>query len=167
MKKLCLFLLFLSSFSNASDLSSKVSIYVELFPAGDFVAVSREIKGKIYKKGNKYFGEDIKVLVKSIDTGIELRNSHLQQRLGADKDSKASVVMVKGIGESGKGEATFLINGIEQTFPIAFKEISQKFLEATFEINFTKFKIPNLQYMGVGVQDTAKVVVTIPMEEKK
>jgi hypothetical protein len=131
------------------------------------VAVSRDIKGKVYKKGGKYFGENIKVPVKSIDTGIELRNTHLQQRLGADRNPRASIVLLKGSGENGKGEATFLINGIKQTFPISYKEISPDFIEAQFNIDFSKFKIPNLKYMGVGVQDIGKVVVTIPLEEKK
>ena len=167
MKKICLIILLFSYPSFSSDISQKLSIYVELFPAGDFVAVSTEIKGKVNKKGNQYFAEDIRVLVKSIETGIDLRNTHLQKRLGADKDSKASVVMVKGSGENGKGQATFLVNGLEQTFPISFKEISTKFIEATFEVDFTKFKIPDLNYMGVGVSDIAKVVVTIPFEETK
>lgn len=167
MKKICLIILLFSYPSFSSDISQKLSIYVELFPAGDFVAVSTELKGKVNKKGNQYFAEDIRVPVKSIDTGIDLRNSHLQQRLGADKDSKTSIVMVKGSGENGKGEATFLINGVEQTFPISFKEISPKFIEATFEVDFAKFKIPDLKYMGVGIQDTSKVVVVIPFEENK
>jgi hypothetical protein len=167
MKKICLIILLFSCPSFSSDISQKLSIYVELFPAGDFVAVSKEIKGKIKKKGNQYFAEDIRVPVKSIDTGIDLRNTHLHQRLGADKDLNASIVMVKGSGENGKGEGTFLINNIEQSFPISFQEISPKFIEATFEIDFSKFKIPDLKYMGVGVQDTSKVVVVIPFEENK
>lgn len=166
MKKFFLIFLFLLSISKGSE-TTNLKIHVNLWPAGDFVAVSKVIKGKVYKKGGKYFGENIKVPVKSIDTGIELRNTHLQERLGADKDSNASIVLLKGNGENGKGEATFLINGIKQTFPISYKEISPNFIEAEFDIDFSKFKIPNLKYMGVGVQDIGKVVVTIPLEEKK
>ena len=167
MKKFFLIILILLPIFKVSAISTNLSIHVNLWPAGDFVAVSKEIKGKVYKKGGKYFGVNIKVPVKSIDTGIELRNTHLQQRLGADKDSKASIVLLKGNGENGKGDATFLINGIKQTFPISYKEISPNFIEAQFDIDFSKFKIPNLKYMGVGVQDIGKVVVTIPLEEKK
>jgi hypothetical protein len=167
MKEFLFILLILFPISKGLAVTTNLSIHVDLWPAGDFVAVSKEIKGKVYKKDGKYFGENIMVPVKSIDTGIELRNTHLQQRLGADKNSKASIVMVKGSGENGKGEATFLINGIKQTFPISYKEISPNFIEAEFDIDFSKFKIPNLKYMGVGVQDIGKVVVTIPLEEKK
>ncbi len=167
MKKFFLILLLLLPVSKSSGITPNLSIHVDLWPAGDFVAVSREIKGKVYKKDGKYFGEGIKVPVRSIDTGIDLRNTHLQQRLGADKDSKVSIVMLKGRGENGKGEATFLINGIKQTFQISYKEISPNFIEAQFNIDFSKFKIPDLKYMGVGVQDIGKVIVTVPLEEKK
>jgi hypothetical protein len=158
--KIVLFFIFLTGNLYAGP-SKKLEVYVDLWPAGDFIASSKRIRGKVIKKGSKYSAKNIRIPVVSIDTGIDLRNTHLQQRL------KANVTLVEASGENGKGTATFKVNELLQTVPFTFKELSPKFIEATFKINFAKFKIPSLKYMGVGVQDEAKVIVVVPLKEKK
>jgi len=165
MKKLLL--LILLSTNLWADPSKKLEVYVDLWPAGDFIATSTKIRGKVFKTGTKYTATNIRIPVVSIDTGIDLRNTHLRQRLGADKVPKANILLTNASGENGKGTATFKVNDISQTVPITFEELSPKFIKAKFKINFATFKIPSLKYMGVGVQDEAKVVVIIPLKEKK
>jgi len=164
MKKLFLFILI--STNLWAGPSKKLEVYVDLWPAGDFIATSTRIRGKVFKTGSKYSAKNIRVPVNSIDTGIDLRNTHLQQRLKADKVPKTNILLVKASGENGKGTATFKVNELTQTVSFTFKDLG-KFVEAKFKINFAKFKIPDLKYMGVGVQDIAEVVVIIPLKEKK
>ncbi|TDJ03837.1 MAG: YceI family protein [Deltaproteobacteria bacterium] len=165
MKKL-LFLLLLST-NLYGEPSKKLEVYVDLWPAGDFIATSTKIRGKVFKQGSKYTAKNIRIPVTSIETGIDLRNTHLQQRLKADKAPKTNILLVEATGENGKGTATFKVNDLTQTVPFTFKELSPKFIQATFTINFAKFKIPALKYMGVGVQDEAKVIIVLPLKEKK
>ncbi len=167
MKLIFLFIYLLFGFDLYADsISEKLEIYVDLWPAGDFKAVSNKIKGQVHKEGTKYWAKNVRIPVKSIDTGIELRNTHLQQRLNAEKDPNSSVVLVEASGEVGKGTATFMVNNITDTVPFTFEEISKNFIKAKFKINFATFKIPDLKYMGVGVQDIAQVEVIIPLKEK-
>ena len=165
MKKILL--IFLFSTGALGETTKRLQVYVDLWPAGDFIATSYKIRGKVHKKGTKYSAKNIRIPVISIDTGIDLRNTHLRQRLKADKNPKANIVLVEATGENGKGMATFLVNNILQVVPFSFEEIPPKFIKAKFKINFVKFKIPNLKYLGVGVQDTAKVIVIIPLYEKR
>ena len=165
MKKL--FLLILLSTNLYGEPSKKLEVHVDLWPAGDFIATSTRIRGKVFKEGTKYTAKNIRIPVVSIDTGIDLRNTHLQQRLKADKVPKTNITLIEATGENGKGTATFKVNELLQTVSFTFKELSPKFIEATFKINFTKFKIPSLKYMGVGVQDEALVIVIVPLKEKK
>ena len=122
MKKL--FLLFLLSTNLYGGPSKKLEVYVDLWPAGDFVAISTRVRGKVFKKGTKYTANNIRIPVISIDTGIDLRNTHLQQRLKADTVPKTNITLIEASGENGKGFATFLVNGIKQTVPFTFKELS-------------------------------------------
>jgi len=165
MKKLLLLILLSSNLYG--EPSKKLEVYVDLWPAGDFIATSTRIRGKVFKTGTKYSAKNIRIPVNSIETGIDLRNTHLQQRLKADKVPKTNIVLVEATGENGKGTATFKVNDILQTVPITFEELSPKFIKAKFKINFATFKIPSLKYMGVGVQDEAKVVIILPLKEKK
>ena len=65
-----------------------VEIAVELSPAGGFTATSsRILGGKIINSGGVFKAKKLTVPSRSIKTGIELRDSHLQKRIGKSVDA--------------------------------------------------------------------------------
>ena len=64
-----------------------VVVDIELSPAGSFQAKSKKVKGKVVKEGGKLVASKLKVSVKSLKTGIEMRDEHLKKRLAKSNQS--------------------------------------------------------------------------------
>jgi len=70
---------------------SSVDIHVSLTPAGSFTGVSDKIKGKISKTENGFTSKRIELNIRSIRTGIDLRDEHLWEHLNYKTHSKATL----------------------------------------------------------------------------
>ncbi len=141
--------------------AKSASVDIKLSPAGGFVGKTEEVKGFVKKVGNKFIGENIIVNLKSLKTGMSLRDKHTQDHLGTAQHPEA--VLVKAEGENGKGKGVIRIRGIEKPIEGTFK-VQGNQMSATFPLKLSEFKIENIRYMGVGVKDQVMVNVTVPVQ---
>jgi len=121
--KFLIFLTFLLNCTTTFALNKSISIDVELSPAGSFKIQSKRIKGKAYLKDGKLTAKNIKILVKDLNTGIELRDKHLKKKLGIESNPKAALTLISAKGESGKGKASFKVLGRTQESNFTYKKI--------------------------------------------
>lgn len=159
--KIILILVSLNVFSLLASANSEVSIQVTLNPMGSFKATTSDIKGVAKKNGDKVVAENIIVNLKSIKTGIELRDKHTQKHLQTDQYPEA--ILIKAVGQNGNGLGKFKIKGIELTVKGKY-EIKGQTLKANFPIRLKDLKIDDINYMGVGVEDEVQVQVELPLQ---
>lgn len=138
-----------------------VEVHVSLSPAGSFQVKSNKVKGKLSRSGSKILGEGIKVSVKTLKSGIDTRDNHMYERLEYKTHSKIEIV--KAIGEKGNGKGIINIKGIKKTFSFKYKDNGDS-ITASFKLNLQDFKIKDLRYMSVGVEDTVSITATIPIK---
>lgn len=136
---------------------------VKLSPAGGFTAATAEVTGEVIQEEGGYKAKDIKVNLKNIKTGIELRDKHTQKHLETDKFPEA--ILVTAIGKKDKGKAKINFHGKEKIVEGTYKVVSDKFLQANFVIKLSDFNITGIRYMGVGVKDEVPVELVIPIKK--
>ena len=103
------FFFFLSSFSFASG---KISVKVKLSPAGSFNMDFKDVKGKIKKSGDSVSAKKISAKVKTLKTGMDLRDKHSKEKLKYKEHPYIKVTDIKG--KKGVGVGTILIRGIKK-----------------------------------------------------
>lgn len=156
MKKIILLSFFLSSCVWAVE----ASVDIKLSPAGSFVGKTPDVKGNVKKVGNKFSAENIVVNLKTLKTGMGLRDEHTQKHLETAKFPEA--ILVKAEGENGKGKGIIKIRGIEKPIEGTYKVVGKEF-QAEFPIKLSDFGITGIRYMSVGVKDQALVKVAVPV----
>lgn len=150
--------LMLSSFAWADG---SVVVDIVLNPMGDFKAKTTEIKGEATQKGDEVSAENIVVNLKSLKTGVELRDKHTQKHLETDKFPEA--VLMKATGKGGKGQGHIKIRGIEKDITGTYT-ISGNTLSAEFPLSLADFNMKDINYMGIGVEDSVTLHVTLPLK---
>lgn len=143
--------------------AQSVTIDINLVPAGNFKAETKKVKGKAFKSPQGVIAENIIVELKSLTTGISLRDKHLKEHLMVSKYPEAK--LIKAMGRSGQGKAIIEVKGKRQNVSGTYK-ISGSMLEADFKVNLPNFEIKDIKYMGVGVADEATIHVSVPISEK-
>lgn len=139
-----------------------VTVKVGLFPAGSFEVVSREVVGKGVKKSGQYRAAEIKVPVKSLETGMSLRDTHLREKL---LESQHPYIIAKDVmAKDGKGTAEIAIAGVSQKISFTYKDLRPGLAEASFNLKLPDFKISGISYKGVGVEDEILLIVTVPYD---
>lgn len=146
--------------SSAAFAQSAV-VDVVLNPMGDFKGKTSDVKGQAVVNGDEVSAENIVVNLKSLKTGVELRDKHTQKHLQTDKFPEAVLVSAKGKG--GKGTGKIKIKGIEKDIAGVYK-VSGKNLMAKFKLKLTDFGIEDINYMGVGVEDDVEITVVLPVK---
>jgi hypothetical protein len=155
-----LFLTLFVSFPIFAD-SSKLVINVQLNPAGSFQATSDNLQGNLVKKNGLISANEIIVNVKSFKTGIDLRDEHFWKHLSSDKYNKAIISNLKG--QDGKATAQLEVAGVKKPVSISYKEDGTNIL-AKFKVKAHDFKLPDVDYMGIGVEDVVEGEVTMPFK---
>ncbi|MFT6631533.1 MAG: hypothetical protein ACJAS4_001482 [Bacteriovoracaceae bacterium] len=145
-------------------INKSILIDVPLSPAGSFQISSKRIKGKVKLSGSKISASNIKIAIKSLKTGIALRDNHLQKKLGIEKDPKANLLLVSAEGFDGKGQGVFKVLDQIQKVSFTYQKISDKLIQAKFKLSLKEFKIKGISYMGVGVQDIVSVKISLPFK---
>lgn len=142
-------------------LAQSVSVDVVLNPMGDFKAKTSEVKGEATVKGDEVSAKNIVVNLKSLKTGVELRDKHTQKHL----DTKAfpEAVLVSASGKGGKGKGKIKIKGIEKDVDGTYK-VEGKLLKADFKLSLSDFGIKGINYMGVGVEEQVTIHVVVPVK---
>ncbi len=139
-----------------------VEVTVKLSPVGSYVAKTSSVEGNVTVEGGKVKATMIKVLTKSLKTGIELRDKHTIERLQADKFPE--ITLVSGEGELGKGKGVIKIKGIEKKIVGNYKVEGGK-VKADFKLSLKDFGIEKVRYLGVGVKDEVEVKVQLPVKK--
>lgn len=134
---------------------------VTLSPAGSFKGKTSDVKGVAIKNGDSVSAKNIVVNLKSLKTGIELRDKHTLKHLETEKFPEA--VLVTAVGKGGKGVGKIRIRGVEKDIKGTYK-ISGNELQAEFKLNLADFKITNINYMGAGVEDEVVLHVAVPVK---
>jgi polyisoprenoid-binding protein YceI len=120
------------------------------------------------------FDGSLAVDLRTLDTGIGLRNDHLREKyLEIDKGAgydKAVVsdIDLKGLNPDapeGKGSFTgsLTVHGVKKTVtgPVEVKKTGSGLrVKASFPVNLSDYNIPEPRYLGVGVKNTVQVEVT-------
>lgn len=146
-----------------------VQIHVELNPGGSFTAQSQTLQGKIQRLPgkNRYQATSITLPLSSLKTGIDLRDEHMKAKYFEIKKFPSAAVVSNGKAQDGQFSATLTLHGV--TFPISGTYTTrgegtpQEEITGKFRCKLSEFKIPQAQYMGVGVEDEVQVEVTLPV----
>jgi polyisoprenoid-binding protein YceI len=138
-----------------------VVVDITLNPMGDFKAKTNDIKGFAVKKGDEVTASNIVVNLKTLKTGVELRDKHTQKHLGTDKFPEA--VLISAQGKNGQGTGKIKIRGIEKDIKGTY-QIQGNMLSAEFPVSLSDFGIEDINYMGVGVENDVKLHVLVPLK---
>jgi hypothetical protein len=141
--------------------NSKLVINVQLNPAGSFQATSDSLQGSLVKKNGLFSADEIIVNVKSLKTGIDLRDQHFWKHLNFEKFNKVVISNLKG--QNGKATAQLEVAGVKKPVTISYKEDGTNIV-AKFKVKSHDFKLPPADYMGIGVEDEVEGEVTMPFK---
>jgi hypothetical protein len=142
--------------------AQSASVDVGLTPAGSFKVKSTEVRGYVQLKDGSVTGKNIMVGLKNLQTGISLRDTHTKKHLEVEKYPTA--ILVSATGKDGNGTGLIRIKGIQKKIAGTYK-IDGSTLIAVFPIKLSDFNIVDIKYMGVGVDDEAKVTVSVPVKK--
>lgn len=160
MKKYFFLLALVTSFSAMAN--PQLSLNMKLNPAGSFEAKTDEVKGSVFKKGDSFTASKISVKVKSLKTENDLRDEHLWKHLNYTKYSHAVLTDLKG--KNGKATAMLEVAGVKKPISINYKE-EQNQVVAHFKVSGKDYKLPDVEYLGVGVADDIDGEVTLPFKQ--
>lgn len=153
--------LFLTMSISYTAMAQSATVDIILNPMGDFKAKTADVKGQAVVKGDEVSAENIVVNLKSLKTGVELRDKHTQKYLETSKFPEAVLVSAKGKG--GKGTGKIKIRGVEKDIAGTYK-VEGKVLKADFKLSLPDFNIKDINYMGVGVEDEITLHVAVPVK---
>ncbi len=149
-------------FYSLSVSAQEAVVDVKLHPAGSFKGRTTDVKGVATQKGDRVEAANIIVGLKSLATGISLRDEHTKKYLETEKFPEAT--LVSAVGQGGKGEGVIKIRGIEKKVQGTYK-IEGSRLNAEFPIKFSDFQIKSIKYMGIGVDDEGIIHVNLPIKK--
>lgn len=150
--------LVLSEVSFAQQGAAKA--FVSLNPAGDFVA-NLKAKGSAQQTGTKVSAKNIVVDMKSLATGLDLRDDHAKNKyLEVNKYPEA--ILTEATGENGKGQGKLKWRDKENPVSGTYK-VQGKNLIAEFKIKLSEYGITSISYKGIGVEDDVKLEVQVPI----
>ncbi len=161
MFKSLLILSFILISQNGFAQQGTVKAFVALSPAGDFVGTMKAT-GSATVSGNKVSAKNIVVDLKSMTTGLDLRDDHAKNKY-MEVSKYPEAVLVEAVGENGKGTGKLKFHGKENPISGTFTVQGGKMLNATFKIKLSDYGISDISYKGIGVEDEVKVEVQVPI----
>ena len=153
------FMLMAMFFCAHPDFAQSLEIDIKLSPAGSFQATTKKIKGAAQVSGGQATAEGVLIDLKSLTTGIGLRDKHLKERLNVEKFPMAK--LIKAEGKGGKGTAILEIKGQKHNVSGTY-EVKDGRLKAQFKMKMSDLGINDVRYMGVGAKDEVTVSIELP-----
>ncbi len=160
MKNFIIVSLLMLSFTTFAKDKKGVKVKVPL-TAGSFQLECSKLKGKLVKSGKGYKADKLYVKVKDLKSGMDLRNEHTHKRLISGKHNK--IIVTKVMAAGGKGKAILSIKGIKKPINFSYK-VQGKLMKATFKVNLKHYKIEDISYAGLGVEDIVTVQAFVPIK---
>ena len=154
---------------------AEVSVKCPMTVGGSFDARTSALTGTLTASaGRPSFEGSLAVDLRTVDTGIDLRNEHLREKyLEVDKgkgydQAILSEVALQGLNAdapAGKGSFTgsLMLHGVKKTVtgPAEIRQEGTGWrVRASFPLNLPDYNIDKPRYLGVGVKDTVQVTVT-------
>ena len=155
--------------------ASEVSVKCPMTVGGSFDATTSALSGMLTASASNPSALEGSVAVdlRSLDTGIGLRNDHLREKYlevdrGAGYDQAVlSDVVLQGLNPgapAGKGSFTGLLtlHGVKKAVngPVEVRQAGTAWrVRASFPVNLPDYNIDKPRYLGVGVRDTVQVSV--------
>lgn len=140
---------------------NSVNILVSLSPAGSFNAVTDKVKGRLEKNQTGFSSKRIELNIRSLKTGIELRDQHFWEHLNYKTNSKATLSELKA--QANTGSAMLEVNGVKIPVTISYQDKGGH-VDANFKVKASDFKLSPKSYLGVGVND--EVTINVKMDYK-
>jgi hypothetical protein len=141
--------------------SANVGVDVSLSPAGGFKAETDKVQGFAYKTPTGIAAENVLIDMKSLKTGVSLRDKHTKEHLLVEKYPQSK--LIKAVGKGGKGEAIVEIMGKQQKVKGTYT-VEGNLLKAQFPVNLPDVNIKGIRYMGIGVKDQVMINVQLPIQ---
>jgi len=135
--------------------------FVSLSPAGDFVGTMKAT-GSATLAGSKVSAKNIIVDMKSMTTGLDLRDDHAKNKY-MEVSKYPEAVLVEASGENGKGIGKLKFHGKENPVSGTYTIQGGKILNAQFKIKMSDYGISDISYKGIGVEDEVKIEVQVPI----
>ena len=151
-----------------------ISVKCPMTIGGSFDAKATALTGVVNANGGSTLDGSLAVDLRSLDTGISLRNDHLREKyLEVDKGAgfdKAvlSDITLKGLNvEAPDGKGSFsgslTLHGVTKMVggPVEVRKAGAGLrVQASFPVNLPDYNIAEPRYLGVGVRNTVQVDVT-------
>ena len=156
--------------------SGDIEVRCRLTVGGSFNAVTTALSGTLRRtapSGTDYSGE-LRVDLTTLDSGIELRNSHLRdnylevERGPEFREAVLSDIVLADPLPDGAGRhdtafsGTLSLHGVQRPIEgdVELRRRDGRMRgSATFSLSLEAFGIPPPRYLGVGVRDTVEVAV--------
>ena len=158
-----------------------VKVTCPLTIGGSFDAKTKALAGSLTTSAAKPTALDgsLTVDLRTLDTGIGLRNDHLRAKYlevdkaqGYDKAvlSEIELTGVNADAPDGKGSfsGSLMLHGVKKavTGPVEVRKAGSGLrVKASFPVNLSEYEIPEPRYLGVGVKNTVQVEVTFTATE--
>ncbi len=144
---------------------SEVKIFVTLTPAGDFIAKTSDVKGTaiLNSADGSYTAENVVIDVKSLKTGLSLRDDHMLNKY-LEVSKFPQIVLKKAKGVNNKGVGILVVKGKEVKVSGTYKATEQTIV-AEFMMSLKAAGIEDVSYKGVGVEDEIKIIAEIPAQK--
>ena len=158
------FVFLLYTFSNVALAQENiVKAYFVLNPMGDFVGTMKVISGNVSLQDGKFKGKNIVVDLKSLTTGMDLRDEHAKNKY-LEVSKYPTAVLLEAIGANGVGKARIKVRDKESVVNGTYKVSSSgKNLKAEFKFKLSSFGIVDVSFKGIGVEDEVRVEVIVPV----
>ena len=152
-----------------------VSVKCLMTVGGTFDAKTSALSGTLTASGRpSAFDGTLAVDLRTLDTGISLRNDHLREKyLEVDKgtgydQAVLSDIVLQGLNpEAPAGKGSFHriphLHGVKKTVtgPVEIRQAGTGWrVRASFPVTLPDYNIDKPRYLGVGVKDTVQVSVT-------
>ena len=154
---------------------AEVSVKCPMTVGGSFDARTSALTGTLtVSAGRPSFEGSLAVDLRTIDTGIDLRNEHLREKYlevekgeGYDQAILAEVALQGLNPDAPAGTGSFtgslMLHGVKKTVtgPVEIRQGGTAWrVRASFPVNLPDYNIEKPRYLGVGVRDTVQVSVT-------
>jgi polyisoprenoid-binding protein YceI len=158
---------------------AEVSVKCPMTVGGSFDARTSALTGTLTASAARSsFEGSLAVDLRTVDTGIDLRNDHLREKYlevdkGAGYDQAIlSEVALQGVNADAAGKGSFtgslMLHGVKRTVsgPVDIRQAGTGWrVRASFPVNLPDYNIDKPRYLGVGVKDTVQVSVTFTVTQ--